>query len=90
MNRRVLENKRKQHAIVTAHKRRIRDEVNPQLRTVKRAWSDASKSSNQKIKRKWHEQKTRVQGLQRDQTLRHEVKILAHRRRIRDEMARRR
>ncbi len=89
MNSQVLENKRKQHAIVTSHKRRIRDEVNPQLRAVKRAWRDAANKSNQKIKRRWHEQKTRVQRLQNEQTLRHKVKILAHRRRIRDEIAKR-
>ncbi len=86
----VLENRRRQHAISTAHKRRIRDVVNPQLRAVKRAWRDASQNSNQRIRLKWHNQKMRVQGLQRNQRLVHKAKILAHKRRIRDELARRR
>jgi hypothetical protein len=90
LTQKVLENRKRQHAFVTAHKRRIRDEVNPQLRAAKRAWYDASRENNLSIKRKWHDQKTRVQGHQRDQKLRHKATILAHRRRIRAEMARRR
>ncbi len=86
----VLENRRRQHALVTAHKRRIRDEVRPQLCAVKRDWYDSSRESNRKIKERWHTQKARVKAAQRDQKLKHKAKILAHRRRIRAEMANRR
>jgi hypothetical protein len=85
-----MENRRRQHALVTAHKRRIRDEVRPQLQQVKRRWFEASQESNRKIKEKWYVQRAKVRGLQRDQKLRHKAKILAHRRRIRAEMAARR
>lgn len=88
--RKVLENRRRQHAYKTAHKRKIRDEVNPQLRDAKRAWYEASRENNLQIKRKWHAQRTRVQGQQRNQKLKHKATIVAHKRRIRDEMARRR
>lgn len=74
----ILENKRKQHSFSTAHKRRIRDEVKPQLRAVKGAWWHASHERNLRIKLKWHSQKLKVQGLQRDQKLLHKAKILAH------------
>jgi hypothetical protein len=88
--RAVLENRRRQHALVTAHKRRIRDEVRPKLQQVKREWNDASREGNRKIREKWHAQRTKVRGMQRDQKLRHKAKILAHRRRIRAEVAARR
>ncbi len=88
--RKVLENRRRQHAYVTAHKRRIRDEVNVQLQDAKRAWYEASKENKVTIKRKWHAQKTRVQGQQRNQKLKHKATIQAHKRRIREEMAKRR
>jgi hypothetical protein len=87
--RKVLENRRKQHAYVTAHKRRIRDEVKVQLRNTKRSWFEASTENNLLIKRKWHAQKSRVQGQQRNQKLRHKAAIMDHKRRIREEMARR-
>jgi hypothetical protein len=87
MTQKVLENRRRQHAHVTAHRRRIRDEVKPQLAAAKRAWSDASKENNRNIQCKWQAQKMRVQGLQRDQKLRHKAKIQAHRRRIKAELA---
>ena len=86
----ILENRRRQHALVTAHKRRIRDEVRPQLREVKRSWFDASRESNRKIREKWHSQRTKVRAAQRDVKLRHKAKILAHRKRLRAEMASRR
>jgi hypothetical protein len=38
----VLDNKRRRHAYVLAHKRRIRDEVKPRLRAPKRAWWEGS------------------------------------------------
>ena len=87
--RRVLENKRRQHAFVTAHKRRIRDEVKVRLRDAKRSWYEASKGNNLLIRHKWHAQKTRVQEQQRTQKLQHKSTILNHKRRIRDEIARR-
>ena len=31
LSQKILDNRRRQHAVVTAHKRRIRDEVRPQL-----------------------------------------------------------
>jgi hypothetical protein len=75
---------------VTAHKRRIRDEVRPQLMQVKRAWSESSRENNRKIKERWHTQKAKVGGMQRDQKILHKSKILAHKRRIRAELANRR
>ena len=90
LTHKVLENRRRQHAAVTAHKRKIRDEVNPQLRAVKRAWWYKSQESNLKIRLTWHNQKMRVQGLQRNQKLAHKSKVLAHKRRLREELAKRR
>jgi len=90
LTHKVLENRRRQHAVVTAHKRKIRDEVNPQLQSVKRAWRDKSQESNLKIRLTWHSQKMRVQGLQRNQKLAHKAKVVAHKRRLRDELAKRR
>ena len=90
LTHKVLENRRRQHASVTAHKRKIRDEVNPQLRVVKRAWWDKSRESNLKIRLRWHDQKMRVQSLQRNQKIAHKLKVLAHKRRLREEIAKRR
>ncbi|MFB3765600.1 MAG: hypothetical protein ACE14P_10200 [Methanotrichaceae archaeon] len=90
LTHKILENRRRQHASVTAHKRKIRDEVNPQLRSVKRDWWDKAQQSNRKIRLTWHNQKMRVQGLQRNQKIAHKIKVLAHKRRIREEVARRR
>ena len=90
LSRKILENRRRQHALVTAHKRRLRDEVRPKLQQVKRAWSESSRENNRKIKEKWHAQKARVSGIQRDQKILHKSKILAHKRRIRAELANRR
>jgi len=90
LSQKVLDNRRRQHAVVTAHKRKIRDEVRPQLMETKRAWYESSRRSNRMIKDKWHTQKSKVRALQRIQKLIHKAKILAHKRRIRDEMANRR
>jgi len=86
----VLENRRRQHALVTRHKRKIRDEVRPQLMQAKRSWYESSLESNRKIRERWHLQRARVRAAQRDVKLRHKAKILAHRRRLRTEMANRR
>ncbi|VVB68284.1 Uncharacterised protein [uncultured archaeon] len=86
----VLENRRRQHALVTGHKRKIRDEVRPRLMQAKRSWYESSRESNRKIRERWHHQRTRVRAAQRDVKLRHKAKILAHRRRLRREMASRR
>jgi len=87
MMQKVLENRRRQHAFVTAHRRRIRDEVKPQLMAAKRAWSDASKEDKLKIKCKWHAQRSLVQETQRDQKIKHKVLIQSHKRRIKAELA---
>ena len=83
----LIENRRRQHAVVTAHKRKTRDEVNPQLRAAKRAWSDSSKEKNLNMKCNWHSQRTRVQRLQREQKRLHMMKILAHKRRLKAKIA---
>jgi hypothetical protein len=90
LSQKILDNRRRQHAVVTAHKRRIRDEVLPALMQTKRAWYESSRKNNRMIKERWHTQKARVSGMQRMQRLIHKAKILAHKRRIRDEMANRR
>ena len=90
LDQRVLENRRRQHALVTMHKRRIRDEVRPQLMQAKRSWYESSLESNRKIRERWHLQRAKVRAAQRDVKLRHKAKILAHRRRLRAEMANRR
>jgi len=87
LSRKILENRRRQHVLVTAHKRRIRDEVRPQLMQVKRAWSEGSKENNRKIKEKWQAQKARVSGIQRDQKSIHKSKIQANKRLSRSELA---
>jgi hypothetical protein len=80
----------RQHAVVTAHKRRIRDEVLPSLMQTKRAWYESSRENNRKIKERWHTQRAKVRDMQRTQRLIHKAKILAHKKRIRDELASRR
>ena len=90
LSQRILDNRRRQHAVVTAHKRKIRDEIRPSLMHTKRNWYEASTRSNQMIKERWHTQKAKVSAAQRKQKLLHKAKILAHRRRIRAEMANRR
>ncbi len=89
LSRKILENRRRQHVLVTAHKRKIRDEVRPQLMQFKRTWSENSRENKRKIKEKWQAQKARVSAIQRDQKSIHKSKILAHKRRIRAEMANR-
>jgi len=37
LKQKVLENKRRQHAFVTAHKKKLRDEDKPRLREARRA-----------------------------------------------------
>lgn len=90
LSQKVLDNRRRQHAQVTAHKRRIRDEVRPALMQTKRAWYENSRNNNLKIKLRWHAQRTSVKTIQRTQRLIHRAKILAHKRRIKSEMASRR
>jgi len=82
----IMENRRRQHALVTAHKRKIRDEIRPKLSSTKREWYDSSRNNNRMIKERWHTQKTRVRDLQRGQKLLHKAKILAHKRRIREQL----
>lgn len=90
LSQKILDNRRRQHAVVTAHKRKIRDEIRPSLMQTKRDWYEASNRSNQMIRDRWHTQKAKVSSAQRQQKLLHKAKILAHRRRIRAEMANRR
>jgi hypothetical protein len=89
LSQKVLDNRRRQHALVTAHRRRIRDEVLPALMQTKRSWYVSSRSNNRKIKERWHAQRTTVRTIQRTQRLIHKAKILAHKKRIRSEMANR-
>jgi len=89
LSQKILDNRRRQHALVTAHKRRIRDEVRPALMHTKRAWYESSSESNRKIKERWHAQRKKVRDMQRMQKLIHKAKIRAHKRRIRIEMANR-
>ena len=90
MVRKVMENRRRQHALVTAHKRRIRDEVIPQLRKTKKDWYETSCRNKLNIQRKWNAQKAVVQGQQRGQQIKHKNAIAAHKRRIKAELAKRR
>jgi hypothetical protein len=90
LSQKILDNRRRQHAVVTAHKRRIRDEVRPQLMQTKREWYGSSRKNNRMIKATWHTQRAKVRDIQRMQRLIHKAKILAHKRRIRDELASRR
>jgi hypothetical protein len=89
LSQKVLDNRRRQHALVTAHRRRIRDEVLPALMQTKRTWYVSSRNNNRKIKERWHAQRTNVRTIQRTQRLIHKAKILAHKKRIRSEMANR-
>jgi hypothetical protein len=90
MASKVMENRRRQHTLVTAHKRRIRDEVIPQLRKTKREWYEASRQNKLNIQRKWNAQKAEVQGQQRGMQIKHKNAIAAHKRRIKAELAKRR
>lgn len=87
LSQKILDNRRRQHAVVSAHKRKIRDEIRPALMQTKRAWYEGSRENNRKIKERWHSQRTKVRDMQRTQKLIHKAKILAHKRRIRNEMA---
>ena len=89
MKRKVLENKQRQHGVVTAHKRKIRDEINPRLRAAKRAHIEASKRNKLTIRQKWNESSTRVKSQQREQQRKHRAIIIAHKRRIKAEVAKR-
>ena len=90
LSQKILDNRRRQHAVVTTHKRKIRDEIRPSLMQTKRDWFESSRQSNRMIKDKWHTQKAKVSDMQRTQKLIHKAKILAHKRRIRSELASRR
>ena len=83
----ALDNRRRQHAVVSAHKRKIRDEIKPQLMETKREWYVGSRNNNKMIKERWHTQKTAVKNLQREQKLLHKSKILAHKKKIREQIA---
>jgi len=87
LSRKILDNRRRQHDLVTIHKRRIRDEVRPRLQSVKRDWNFAACENNRMIRERWQSQKSRVRSLQRAQKIRHKATILAHRKRIRAEIA---
>jgi hypothetical protein len=89
LSQKVLDNRRRQHALVTAHKRKIRDEVLPALMQTRRNWYMSSRNNNRKIKERWHAQRASVRTIQRTQRLIHKAKILAHKKRIRSEMANR-
>lgn len=90
LSQKILDNRRRQHAVVTAHKRKIRDEVRPSLMQTKRSWYESSRRSNQMIRERWHSKKTKVRDMQRLQKLIHKAKILAHKKKIRNDMANRR
>ena len=90
MVRKVMENKRRQHALVTGHKRRIRFEVIPRLMKTKREWYETSRCNKLEIQRRWNAQKAEVQGQQRIQQIKHKNTIVAHKRRIKVEIAKRR
>jgi hypothetical protein len=90
LSQKILDNRRRQHSVVTAHKRKIRDEIRPSLMQTKRSWYESSNKSNQMIKSRWHAQKTKVRAAQRAQKLIHKAKILEHRKKIRSEMSNRR
>jgi len=90
LSEQILENRRRQHYQVVAHKRKIRDEINPRLRAAKRSWSNASRENKRKIKLTWHSQKCRVQAQQRQQKIKHKALVSAHKMRIKRELANRR
>lgn len=90
LTQKVLDNKRRQHAYVLAHKRRIRDEVNPRLRATKRAWWEASCRNKRMIDLKWRTKSCEVRLMQKEQQRKHRETINAHKRRIRAEVAKRR
>lgn len=90
LSQKILDNRRRQHSVVTAHKRKIRDEIRPSLMQTKRSWYEDSNRSNKMIRDRWHAQKAKVSAAQRQQKLIHKAKILEHRRKIRTEMSKRR
>jgi len=90
MSRKILENKRRQHAVVLAHKRKIRDEINPYLRGKKREWSEASKSNKISIRSRWICARNSARAQLRSQQLKHKAVIRGHKERIRLEIAKRR
>jgi hypothetical protein len=90
LSRKVLENKRRQHAVVLSHKRKIRDEINPYLRAKKQEWNEASKSNKITIRSKWIAARDSARAHLREQQLRHKSVIRGHKERIRQEIAKRR
>ncbi len=90
LTRKVLENRKRQHAIVIAHKRKIRDEINPYLREKRREWYESSRQNRLSIKAKWIAARSNARAQLRAQQLKHKEVIRAHRSRIMLEVAKRR
>ncbi|HWQ20266.1 MAG TPA: hypothetical protein VN455_10855 [Methanotrichaceae archaeon] len=90
MSRKILENKRRQHTVVLAHKRKLRDEINPHLRAKKQEWSESSKSNKIAIRSKWIAARDGARAQLRKQQLKHKMVISGHKARIRLEIAKRR
>lgn len=87
--RKIIENKRRQRAIVVAHKlkakahqRKIRDVVKPQLREKKRGWYASTINNKLTIQQKWAKQKTNSQKKLKETQRKHRAMVTAHKRRI--------
>lgn len=89
----VIKNKRKQHAIVAEHKRKVQDhklrlrtEVVPQMRRTKQEWYVNSKGNLLDIRRKWAVQMVKARSHMKAQQRLHREKINAHKIKVRTMM----
>lgn len=82
MSGKILENRRKQHAAVLAHKRKIRDEVRPHLRTKRLEWKEAATHHKVRIRSEWVKTMTQARGRQREVRIQHKELVAAHMRKM--------
>lgn len=79
---RIMENRRIQHAKVTAHRMRLRDEILPYLRSRREEMACKAASHRLRIKRAWRESLAKSTGHMRDVRRKHISTIALHKRRL--------
>ena len=85
----VIQNKRRQHAVVAEHKRKVQDhklkirmEIMPQMRKTKQEWYLNSRGNLLDIHRKWAARRIKVRAHMMAQNRLHREKINAHKMKI--------
>jgi len=75
-------NRRKQHAVVLVHKRKLRDEIRPHLREKRQEWKSAATGHKIRISHEWVEAMTQARGRQREVKIRHKELVADHMRKM--------